>query len=106
VRIDFRNAKLTPTILAKAADNNVVRPDLITVDGAVEVLSAGWVPSKFRPGATELIDQKDLRRILVRTGHPGRTTRTLEYLVRGAGEMTVTYDSVKGGRAVAKVAVK
>jgi Zinc carboxypeptidase len=106
VRVDFTNAKLTPTILAKAAENNVVRPDLITVTGPIEVLSAGWVASKFRPGATELIDQKDLKRILVRTGHPGRTTRTLEYLVRGAGEMTVTYDSLKGGKATAKIAVK
>jgi hypothetical protein len=106
VRVDFTNAKLTPTILAKAADNNVVRPDLITVAGPVEVLSAGWVASKFRPGATELIDQKDPKRILVRTGHAGRTTRTLEYLVRGAGEMIVTYDSLKGGKAVAKISVK
>jgi hypothetical protein len=106
VRVDFTNAKLTPTILEKAAENNVVRPDVITVEGPVEVLSAGWVASKFRPGATELIDQKDPKRILVRTGHAGRTTRTLEYLVRGAGEMTVSYDSLKGGKAVAKIAVK
>jgi hypothetical protein len=107
VRVDFTNSKLTPTIMAKAAQNNVVRPDLITVDGAgLEVISAGWVASKFRPGATELIDQKDLKRIMVRTGHPGRTTRTLEYLVRGTGDMTVTYDSLKGGRVVTKVAVK
>ena len=28
VRVDFTNTKLTPTILAKAAENNVVRPDL------------------------------------------------------------------------------
>jgi hypothetical protein len=107
VRVDFTNTKLTPTILAKAAQNNVVRPDLLTVEGAgIEVLSAGWVASKFRPGATELIDQHDPKRILIRTGHAGRTTRTIEYLVRGAGTMTVSYDSVKGGRATAKVAVK
>ena len=107
VRVDFTNEKLTPTILAKAAENNVVRPDLVTVNGkGVEVLSAGWVASKFRPGATELIDQRDPARILIRTGHPGRTTRTIEYLVRGAGELTVTYDSVKGGKATSKIAVK
>ena len=107
VRVDFTNAKLTPTILAKAAENNVVRPDLLTVDGrGIEVLSAGWVQNKFRPGATDLIDQTQPDRLLVRTGHPGRTTRTIEYLVRGTGEMTVTYDSLKGGKAVAKVTVK
>ena len=107
VRVDFVNPKLTPTILAKAAENHVVRPDLLTVDGrGIEVLSAGWVQNKFRPGATDLIDQAQPARILVRTGHPGRTTRTIEYLVRGTGEMTVTYDSLKGGKAVAKVTVK
>jgi hypothetical protein len=107
VRVDIANPKLTPTILAKAADNNVVRPDLLTVEGAgIEVLSAGWVQNKFRPGATELIDQKQLNRILIRTGHPGRTTRTIEYLVRGTGQMTVTYDSLKGGKASTKIAVK
>jgi hypothetical protein len=107
VRVDITNPKLTPTILAKAAENNVVRPDLLTVEGkGVEVLSAGWVANKHRPGATDLIDQQELDRIILRTGHPGRTTRTIEYLVRGTGEMTVTYDSLKGGRAVAKVAVK
>ena len=107
VRVDFKNSKLTPTILAKAAENNVVRPDVLTVEGkGLEVLSAGWVPNKFRPGATDLIDQRDLKRILLRTGQAGRTTRTIEYLVRGSGDMTVTYDSLKGGKAIAKVAVK
>ena len=76
------------------------------VQKGVEVLSAGWVASKHRPGATDLIDQQELDRIILRTGHPGRTTRTIEYLVRGTGEMTVTYDSLKGGTATAKVAVK
>ena len=107
VRVDFTNPKLTPTILAKAAANNVVRPDLLTVEGkGIEVLSAGWVQNKFRPGASDLIDQNELDRILLRTGHPGRTTRTIEYLVRGTGDMTVTYDSLKGGKAVAKVSVR
>jgi hypothetical protein len=107
VRVDFTNSRLTPTIMAKAADNNVMRPDLITVDGTgIEIISAGWVGNKFRPGATDLIDQHDLERIMVRNGHPGRATRTLEYIVRGTGDMTVTYDSLKGGKAVANVRVK
>ena len=107
VRVDFSNPRLTPTILAKAAQNQVVRPDLLLVEGpGIEVLSAGWVASKFRPGATELIDQKDPKRILIRTGTGGRVTRTVEYLVRGTGQMTVTYDSMKGGKAAVKVAVK
>jgi hypothetical protein len=98
VRVDFINKKLMPTVLAKAAQNNVVRPDLLTVDAKnVEVVSAAWVLDKIRPGPTRLIDQRDLKRIMIRNGHPGRTTRTIEYIVRGTGDMTVTYSALKGG---------
>jgi hypothetical protein len=97
VWVDIRNDRLIPTITAKAAQNHVVRPDLVTVDGNVDIVAAGWVGNKFQPGPTQMIDQEELDRILVRTGAPGRTTRTLEYLVRGSGSMTVTYSSLKGG---------
>jgi hypothetical protein len=107
VRVELTNTRLTPTILTKAAENNIVRPDLLTVSGQdLEVLSAGWVRDRFRPGATQLIDQKQPSRILVRTGHPGRTTRVVEYIVKGSGPMTVTYDSLKGGRAAATVTLR
>ena len=107
VRVELTNAKLVPTILAKAAENNVNRPDLLTVGGrGIEVLSAGWVRNRFAPGATELIDQENLGRILVRNGHPGRTTRVIEYIVKGSGPMTVTYDSLKGGKATATVTLR
>ncbi len=107
VRVDFENDRLVPTITARAAENNVVDPDLLTVSGRdVEVVSAGWVRSKFRPGATELIDQHDLKRIMIRNGHPGRTTRTIEYLMRGSGDVLVTYTSVKGGKAQTTVRLR
>ncbi len=97
VRVEINNDKLAPTILAAAAQNNVVRPDLLTVTSPAEVLSAGWVRDRFRPDATMLIDQQDLKRILIRNGHPGRTTRLIEYIVRGSGDFTVRYSSLKGG---------
>lgn len=96
VRVDITNERLIPTITVKARQNRVVRPDIITVDGA-DVVAAGWVPNKFRPGPTQMIDQPELDRILVRSGAPGRQTRTLEYLVRGSGSMTIEYASLKGG---------
>ena len=74
-----------------------MRPDILSVDGNVQIIAAGWVPNKFQPGPTEMIDQKELNRILIRSGHPGRTTKTIEYLVRGSGAMTVRYASLKGG---------
>ncbi len=102
VWVDIKNPKVTPTIMARAAQNNVVRPDLITLNGNVEVISASWINDKithdFTNPITELIDQKDLKRLIIRNGHPGNTTRTLQYLVKGSGNITINYDSVKGGK--------
>jgi hypothetical protein len=106
VWVDITNERLIPTITARGMQNRVVRPDLLTVQGDVEIVAAGWVADKHRPGPTTMIDQKDLKRILVRSGHPGRTTRTVEYLVRGSGNMTVTYSAVKGGTVSTTVRVR
>jgi hypothetical protein len=98
VWLDVSNPKVTPTVLAKAAMNSVVRPDLLTVEGkAVEILSASWVTDKWRPSVAQAIDQKDLKRIMLRNGLTGKATKTIQYLVKGTGAMTVKYASVKGG---------
>ena len=98
VRVDIENDRVAPTITVRAAENNVVDPDLLKVSGRdVDVISAGWVENRHRPGATDLIDQHDLKRIMIRNGHPGHTVRTIEYLLRGSGDVTIRYESVKGG---------
>jgi hypothetical protein len=106
VRVDIRNDRLIPTITEKARRNRVGRPDILSVEGNVEVIAAGWVASKHRPGPTEMIDQRELDRLLIRSGHPGRTTRTIEYLVRGSGAMTVRYSALKGGTVAASVQLR
>jgi len=107
VWIDFTNNKVAPTIMGRAAQNNVVRPDLITLEGKAEIISASWISNKatfdYLNPITELIDQKQLDRLMIRNGHPGKTTRTLQYLVKGKGKITVTYDSVKGGKVSTEV---
>ncbi len=102
VFLEISNPKVTPTIMEKAAQNSLVRPDLLTLAGKnVEVISASTVDNKesykIRPTITSFIDQKDLKRILLRNGTPGKTTRTFMYLVKGSGEVTFKYDSLKGG---------
>ena len=102
VMLDITNPKVVPTILGKAAQNNVVRPDLLKVEGKnVEVLSASWIDNRetyqVKPATTDLIDQKNLKRILVRSGFPGKATRTIMYFLKGSGDVSITYDSVKGG---------
>jgi len=108
VFVDIANPKVTPTILAKAAQNNVVRPDLLTFEGRnAQIISASWIDNralyKARPSVTSFIDQKNLKRILLRNGFAGKTSRTMMYLVKGSGEVTVKYDSVKGGTAAKTV---
>ncbi len=110
VWIDITNPKITPSIMAKAAQNNVVRPDLILLNGDVELISASWINDKathdYTNPITSLIDQKDLKRLIIRNGHPGKTTRTLQYLVKGSGNISITYDSVKGGKVSTNVQLK
>jgi len=111
VYVDITNPKVAPTIMAKAAQNAVVRPDLLVTEGkSVEVIAASFIDNKetymVNPSVTPLVDQKDLKRILVRNGHPGQTTRTAVLLVKGSGSVTVTYDSLKGGKASKTIALK
>jgi hypothetical protein len=104
VFVDISNPKVTPTILERVAANGVVRPDLLTLEGkSVEVISASWIDNeeiyKVKPNVTQFIDQKDLKRIMLRNGLAGKTGKTIMYLVKGSGEIKVAYDSVKGGKA-------
>ena len=103
--MDLTNSRLIPTILEKAQQTNIVPPDLLTLEGA-EVVAAGWVTDKHRPGPTEIIDQNELDRIIIRSGHPGRTTKTIEYLVRGSGTMTVQYAALKGGTVSTEIELR
>ncbi len=108
VFVDITNPKVAPTIMAKAAENNVVRPDLLVLEGRnVDVISASFIGDKetykANPSVTQFVDQHDLKRILVRNGHPGKTTRTVMYILKGSGAVSVTYDSVKGGKAQTKI---
>jgi hypothetical protein len=105
VRVDLTNSRIIPTILEKAQQTNIVRPDILTVDGA-EVVTASWVADKHRPGPTDIIDQAELDRLQLRSGHPGRTTKTIEYLVRGSGSMTVTYSALKGGTVSTEIELR
>jgi len=102
VFVDISNPKVASTILEKAAQNNTVRPDLLTLEGKnFEVVSASWIDNKasykLRPTVTSFIDQKNLKRILLRNGMPGKTNRTIMYFLKGSGDVTIKYDSAKGG---------
>jgi hypothetical protein len=111
VYVDITNPRVAPTIMARAAQNGTVRPDLLLVDGkGVEVVAASFIDNKTvykaNPSVTPLVDQKDLRRILIRNGQPGKTCRTAVLIVKGSGEVKLTYDRAKGGKAGVAVTLK
>lgn len=107
VRVDVSNSKIIPTVMVHAANNKVVRPDLLTLEGRnASVITAGVVMNKFQPGPLAMIDQKDLKRIIIRNGLPGKTTRTIEYLVKGSGPVTIQYSALKGGTVKTTVELK
>ena len=75
------------------------RPDIATIEGA-KVVAGGIVRDPY-------LNKVDLQphrpeRLLV-NGVPGLSTQTLYFLVEGRGEVTVMYDSVKGGRLGRKI---
>lgn len=108
--VEFSNPKVAPTITEKAAKNNVVRPDLLTLEGNVDVISASWIKNpktnEYLKPITQEIDQHDLKRIMIRNGQPSKTSRTIQYLVKGSGKVNITYNSVKGGTVSTSFNVK
>jgi hypothetical protein len=106
VWVDITNERVIPTITIRARETKAVRPDILSADGNVEIVSAGWVANKHRPGKTQLIDQKKLDRIIIRSGHTGMTTKTIEYLVRGSGNLEITYSTEHGGTVSTTVRVQ
>ena len=107
VRVDVSNSRVIPTIMVKAANTNIVRPDLLTLEGRnASVITAGVMLNKFESGPMSMIDQKDLKRIIIRNGLPGKSTRTIEYLVKGSGPITIQYAALKGGTVKTTVELK
>jgi hypothetical protein len=94
------NCRVIPTIMVKAAATKVVRPDILSLDGrSASVITAGVVLNKFQPGPLSMIDQKDLKRIIIRNGLPGKSTRTIECLVKGSGPVTIQHSALNDPEA-------
>jgi len=95
VRVRVVNNGAIPTLSANYRRRHLGRLDLAVIEGGrAEVLSGGVVvapylgrvaPATHRPARLE-------------TWVGGEQVRELEWIVRGRGDMTVTYDGVKCGR--------
>lgn len=90
------NRKLIPTHTQQDVENNITRPDWVTLDGA-EVIAGFTVPNPVQEFTVE--QKRNPKRMLV-PNIPGYGNVTLRWVVRGNGPFTITVDSEKGGTAV------
>ena len=87
---------------AVAANNKLHRSDIATVTGG-KVISSGLVDN---PYFDRIQIQPNRPERLAVPGVEGLSTRFLFFLVEGDGEITVNYDSLKGGKVSRKIALK
>jgi hypothetical protein len=102
VEVPVLNERAIPTMTAAAVNGKLHRQDVATVAGA-KVIASGVVDNAY----LDKIDLQEHRpeRLMV-PGVDGVSTRTLFFLVQGNGEITVSYDSLKGGRIAKKIALR
>jgi zinc carboxypeptidase len=102
LEVPVLNDRGIPSMTAVARQNKLHRPDVATVTGA-RVVASGLINNVW-------LDQIQLQphrpeRLLV-PGVDGLSTRQLFFLVEGDGEVTVRYDSLKGGKLEKKVVLR
>jgi len=102
IEVPVLNDRGIPSMTAMALNNKLHRKDLATVTGG-KVISSGIVNDQY----LDKIDVQEHRpeRLMV-PGVEGVSTRILFFLVQGDGDVTVNYDSLKGGKLSKKIALK
>lgn len=94
VEVPVTNDAGIPTMTAVAEKNELHRADVASVSGA-RVVASGLVDDPFLDKVR--LQEHRPERLMV-PGVGSYTTRRVFFLVEGSGEVTVTYDSVKGGK--------
>jgi hypothetical protein len=79
-----------------AAAKRIGRPDVLEVSGPrAAVLSSGRLRDRFL-GTVDRVEREPAR-LRIEEGVPGKDAVTFRFLVRGTGELKVTFRSEKGG---------
>jgi hypothetical protein len=102
LEVPVLNDRAIPSMTALAAQNKLYRPDVATVTGG-KVVASGLIDDPWLDKIT--LQEHRPERLMV-PGVDGDSTRRLFFLVEGDGEVTVKYDSLKGGKLERKVALK
>jgi hypothetical protein len=96
------NERAIPSVTAWARQSKIHRPDVATVEGA-RVVASGLVEDAY---LDRIEIQKHRPERLMVPGVDGVSARTLFFLVEGRGEVTVRYDSLKGGKLSRNVTLR
>jgi hypothetical protein len=102
VEVPVLNERAIPSMTAAAVNGKLHRQDIATVAGA-KVLSSGLVDDQYLDKVS--LQEHRPERLMV-PGVGGHSTRILFFLVQGEGEVTVSYDSLKGGKLSKKIALR
>lgn len=93
VTATIQNHRIVPTRIQVDVQNNLTRPDWVTLEGA-EVVTSGVQASRFDD--TFDVQRARPERVEVQSV-PGQGAVIVTWIVRGNGPYTITVDSVKGG---------
>lgn len=103
LEITVINDRAISSMLAWANQSKLHRQDIATVEGA-RVVSSGLVNNTFLDQVQ--VQEHRPERLMV-PGVAGISSRTLFFLLEGkGGDVTVTYDSLKGGKLSQKVTLR
>ncbi len=95
VWITVENQRLIPTRTAQDTENHINRPDIITLAGKeLKVLSSGQVTDRYFK-RVQAVEHRPER--LVLDAIDGMSSVTVQFVVSGQGDFTITVDSPKGG---------
>lgn len=102
LEVPILNDRAIPSMTARAVQNRLHRQDVATVSGG-RVVASGLVDD---PWLDKVQLQEHRPERLMVPGVDGFSTRTLFFLVEGDGEVTVRYDSLKGGKLEKKISLR
>ncbi len=92
IRVRAMNRKAIPTMSSNAARKNLVRKDILSIVGeGIEVVSGGIVQDLL----LDRVDYVEHRPHMVFTTIPSFGKQDVQWIVKGSGTVTVTFQSVK-----------
>jgi len=92
IRLRAANANAIPTLSARAVKRDLVREDIVRIDGdSLEVVSGGIVEDVHM----DRVRYVEHRPWMIFTSIPGFGRRDIQWVVRGSGEARITFDSIK-----------